>query len=343
MLALMSAVPGSSQRVFISGATGFVGRHLKPALDALGYQVRCGTRRPELAARRYPEAEWVRFDLEDPSTLEEALGGCGAAFYLAHGLGSGEDYPERERRAALAFREASERARLGRVIYLGGVAPQGAASRHLQSRLDTGRLLREGGVPTLELRAAMVIGRSSASWQMVRDLAMRLPLMILPRWLDHLSYPIAVDDVVYALARALEPSVPAGCYDLPGPECVSHRQLLQRVSRLVGTHIPMLRVPVVTPKLSAYWIALVTDVSLAMARELVQGLGSDLLPTCRPFWEVTAPHALRTLDQAVYDALADETSSLLPSPSTRARLRGIAAQLAQSPPLRVTHGEQPRA
>ena len=171
-------------RVLLTGATGFVGRHLYPALLAAGCRVRCATRNVGQARRAHPDREWVHFDVERPDIVRAALEGCDAAFYLIHGMGQGADYPEREARSADNFVRAAEASGVRRIVYLGGVAPSGArASKHLASRHRTGELLRAGAVSVIELRAAMIIGAGSASWTMVRDLAARLPAMVLPSWL----------------------------------------------------------------------------------------------------------------------------------------------------------------
>src|SRR5690606_17744998 len=145
-----------------------------------------------------PDREWVRLDVEDPASTKAALDGCDAAFYLVHGMGRGVDYPEREARSARNFARAAADRGVRRIVYLGGMLPaDGPPSRHLASRERTGEILRSGRVSTIEARAAMIIGKGSASWMMVEDLARRLPAMLLPRWLKNCSYPIAIDDVIW--------------------------------------------------------------------------------------------------------------------------------------------------
>jgi uncharacterized protein YbjT (DUF2867 family) len=179
--------------ILLTGATGFIGSHVAIALAAAGYEE--------------PGRSWVEVDLERPDTLPAALAGCAGAIYLVHGMGTGrDDYPEHERVGAETFASAAATAKLSRIVYLGGVVPPRGASRHLRIRARTGEILRAGAVETIELRAAMVVGAGSASWGMVRDLARRLPAMVLPRWLRNVSYPIAVEDVVKGLIAALEPS-----------------------------------------------------------------------------------------------------------------------------------------
>ena len=176
----------------------------------------------------------------------------------------------------------------------------------------------------------MVIGLGSASWQMVRDLAVRLPVMLLPRWLDYRSCPLAIDDAVAAILIALETHTNRGWYDVPGPECLSHRQMLKRVARLMGSHIPMLRLPVLTPTLSSYWIALVTRTDIGLARELVQGLQADLMPRGTSIWEGLPSHTRVPLDQAIHDAFEDETSVEVPSPRTVRRMEHVASAVTSA-------------
>lgn len=319
----------ATQTVLLTGARGFVGSHLRPALLASGYRVRCGSRQPSASVPDREQEHWVRVDLGTPETLGRALSGCTSAIYLVHEVGSGKDYPERERRAAEAFVRAAAVAGLERIVYVGGVAPTGERSRHLESRLQVGRVLRAGGVATVELRCAMIIGRGSASWQIIRDLAVRLPVMVLPRWLDHLSCPVAVEDVIAATLIGLDPSTPAGWFEVPGPECLSHRELLARVARLFGGRFPRVYLPkLLTPALLGHWIALITRVDLSLVRELLPGLLVDLLPQGTSIWSKLPGHRLRTLDQAIMAALEDETSHGIPSTRAVSRLCTVAERVA---------------
>lgn len=312
--------------ILLTGATGFIGRHAYDALVARGHRVRCASRDPERARARLPGREWVRLDVGDPSSLRAALEGARGALFLVHAMAEGHGYAERERKAALAFRDAASAAGLQRVVYLGGVAPHGAPSDHLASRLETGRLLRQGEVSTVELRAGMVLGAGSESWKICRDLAARLPFMILPRWLQSRSQPIAVEDVVFALAHALELSPHlCGLYDLPGPEVLTAEQILFRIARLRGTNPRALNVPVLTPKLSSYWLRFVSGADYAIARELVEGLEHDLVATEPSFWSLVPDHDLVPFDVAARRALAEEAPG---SRRTRA-LEAVASRLSR--------------
>lgn len=313
--------------VLIAGATGFVGRHLRVALDAAGVAQRLCTRDVARAHAKEPGRDWVAFDLDRPETFAAALQGCRAAYFLVHQVGVGSDYCQRERLGAEHFAFAAAEAGLERIVYLGGVLPPASKrSRHLQSRADTGEILRNGTVPATELRAAMVIGKGSISWQMVRDLATRLPAMVLPSWLRNASWPIAVVDVVFALLHALFDEQ-TGCFEIPGPERISHRDMLTRVALAMGKRPLMFGVPILSPRLSSYWIGLVTSVELRVATELVQGLVTDLDPSGTAFWQHHPQHALEPLDSAVPAALADDEGTVDPSETMRRRLVLLGEQL----------------
>ncbi len=320
-------------RVLLTGATGFVGRHLLPALEAAGCDVACGTRNPDAARGRDPKRHWVRVDVEDEASITKALDGCDAAFFLVHGMGQGADYPEREARSAENFVKAAEASGVRRVVYLGGVLPAGGrVSKHLGSRQKTGELLRAGKPSAIELRAAMIIGEGSASWTMVKDLAARLPAMLLPRWLRNCSYPVAIDDVVWGLVAALfYPGNDSRVFELPGPEKISHRNVLRRVAVLLGHTRPMLNVPVLSPRLSSYWIALVTRVNLDLAKELVEGVRYDLEPQEDVLWDQVMHQPLE-LEQAAQLALAAEGFDIGECPETVSRVRAIGSMFNQEVP-----------
>jgi uncharacterized protein YbjT (DUF2867 family) len=310
--------------ICLTGATGFVGRYLYPALSAAGYSVRCMSRRPDRASQRLPGRRWMLLDMDQPASLSAALDGCEAAFYLIHGMNEGKGYAERERRHARAFAGEAARAGVHKVIYLGGVMPPGAGgSAHLCSRRLTGQLLQQGAAPAIELRAAMIIGAGSASWLMVRDLASRLPAMVLPRWLSNSSYPIAIDDVIHGLMTALSLlAQKSRCYELPGPERVTHQEMLKRAALELGHRPIMVNVPMLTPRLSSYWIGLVTRASLNMARELVEGAHYNLEPTGVRLWE-RCDHKPMSVHRAIQIALDDERDRCAPGAGAVQRLAAI--------------------
>ncbi len=299
------------RRVLLTGATGFVGSQLFAILQARGFEVVGATRDVESAQRRFPGREFVRMDVADSRSVREAMRHCSAAVYLVHSMASGEDYERREREAAQTFRSAAADAQLERIVYLGGMPPQGKPSKHLRSRMTTGEVLRSGSVPTIELQATMVIGSGSESFRMVRDLAARLPVMLLPRWAESVTEPIGLEDVTFALAHALE-NAPAKskAYPLPGPEKLTARDILSRTAGLMGRHVRMFGVPFVTPKLSSYWIRMVTRGNHHVTDELVEGLRSDILAPDDGYWKLCPEHVRQSFDTAARKALNDEESGL---------------------------------
>jgi len=301
-----------SQAVLLTGATGFIGRNLHGLLEEAGFEVRCLTRKPEEARALWPGRGWVGGDIGDPKSLGEALKGCDIAYYLVHGMGSHRPgWAEAELRWARNFAQAAGQAGVQRIIYLGGVAPQGPPSEHLLARLNTGEALRAGPVPTLELRAGMIIGAGSTSWTIVRDLAARLPAMVLPAWLSHLSEPVALDGVLAALVAGVRINLRESTWwDLPGPEALSGREILLRLAAVMGRRPLLLKIPLITPRLSSHWIRLVTRADYAVARELVEGLTSDLLATRPGYWAAAGLPPPIGLEEAARRALAAEAGTL---------------------------------
>lgn len=297
--------------VLLTGATGFVGRHVLPALTAAGFGVRCASRRPRKARGSDESVRWVEMDVERPETLAPALRGVRSVLYLVHGMGEAGDYERREMESARRFAEEADRAGVRRIVYLGGISPMGTPSKHLRSRLATGKIFREGPVPTVELRAGMVIGAGSESWRIVRDLAMRLPAMVLPKWSQTRSQPIAIEDVVLALVQSLQlPEKDVGCYDLPGPETLTAKDILFRIARLRGMQPVVINVPFLTPGLSSHWLRLVTRANFQVAQQLVLGLTSDLISPDDGFWRLLPDHERIPFDEAARKALLDEEASV---------------------------------
>ena len=298
-------------RVLVTGATGFVGRALSRRLLRTDHEVACGSRHPEAAARRFPTQTWTRFDLDDDASVHAALEGVDVAYFLVHGMASGDDYAERERRWAIRFIDAAEAQCVTRVVYLGGVAPADAPSPHLASRLDTGRLLRERARRTqvLELRAGMIVGPGSESWRIVRDLAARLPAMVLPRWLQNRSQPVALHDVVEALVHSATATA-TGVYGLPGPDVLTGEQILRVVSRLRGIRPVCISVPFVSQRLSSHWIRWVTRADPDIATELVQGMSSDLVCRDTPYWSRMPTYEPTPFEPAARRALEAEEPML---------------------------------
>jgi uncharacterized protein YbjT (DUF2867 family) len=299
------------RRVLLTGATGFVGRNLYPKLVDAGFAVVSGSRTPELAQQKFRGRAFVKLDLEDYHSVLAAMQGCDAAVYLVHSMAEGRGYEKREQREAITFLRAAEQAGLKRIAYLGGIQPEDKPSRHLQSRALTGEMLRSGRVSTIELQAAMVIGAGSESWRIVRDLAARLPVMVLPKWLESRSQPIYIDDVVVALRHALTVDIEgSAAFALPGPEIMSAREILERTAKQLGLRPHMMQVPVITPRLSSYWISLVTRANEHISRQLVQGLCSDLIAPDDGYWKLLPNHVRIPFDEAARRALFAEAQAL---------------------------------
>jgi len=313
MAAVNSSPAPATRTVLLTGATGFVGRAAFPALERAGWHVRCATRDAARAAVRWPGREWITLDVADPESTARALEGCEAALYLVHGMSShGDDFRSAERRQAETFATAAERMRLRRIVYLGGVvAPDAEASEHLRSRQEVGEALRAGLVSTVELRASMIIGHGSLSWLIVRDLAARLPVMVLPRWLQSRTQPVAIADVTTALVRSLDLAIDGSeWFDVPGPETLSGQEILERTAAALGARKPlMIEVPFLSPQLSSHWVRFVTRAEWSVAREVVVGLKTDLLAHDARFWGLIGHAPLLTFDQAARLAIQEERRS----------------------------------
>lgn len=297
-------------RALILGASGYIGTHLVPKLLAAGRSVRAASRRLDaLEARGWEGVELRAADVLEAGTLAAAMEGVDVAYYLVHSMASGADFAELDRRAARNVAEAAADAGVGRIVYLGGMPPaaDGAEpSRHLASRLETGDVLRQGGVPVTELRAGIVVGAGSAAFEVIRDLVYHLPLMIAPRWVSSRSQPIALDDLLEYLTRA--PELPAGTYDAAGPETLSYAELMRRFAEIAGRRVRVITAPVLTPRLSSYWLDLVTAVPSSVARPLIDGLAHDITSRDAEALRALAPIRLHTYEEAVRAALAEEAA-----------------------------------
>ncbi len=259
--------------ILLTGATGYVGGRLLPALVASGARVRCLVRN-EARFEAPAGVEVVEGDCLAPDTLAPALQGVDAAYYLVHSMSAGGDFESLDRLAAAHFGAAAARAGARRIVYLGGLGdPEDDLSPHLSSRHETGRALAEGGVPVVELRASIVIGSGSLSFEMVRALADRLPVMICPRWVGVLTQPIAAADVVAYLVAALDlPRGAEGVYEIGGPDVVSYGDILREYARQRGLRRVLISVPLLTPRLSSLWLALVTPLQARVGRKLIDGV-----------------------------------------------------------------------
>ncbi len=291
-----------SDPLLLTGASGYVGSHLLTELLARGRSVRALVRDP--APGRLPAEVDVRpGDAVAGTGLREALDGCRTAVYLIHSMeGRGGGFAARDRAAAVNFGEAARDAGVERVLYLGGLG-EDSSSEHLSSRQEVAALLGQRVPQLVHARAAMIIGPGSASFEMLRHLTKRLPVMIAPRWLETRTQPIAVDDVARALADLAASDDPPGEAQLGGPDVLSYRDMIHRTASILGRRRPLvLRVPLLTPRLSSYWVALVTPVEFGVVRPLVEGLGEEMLVTTPPPPGIN--DAPMSFDDAVRAALA---------------------------------------
>lgn len=264
--------------VLVSGATGFVGGRLVPALVDAGHRVRAMTRHPE--SYEGP-GEPVFGDVGDPGTLAEAVSDAQVAFYLVHSLGQG-DFERRDAEAARAFGLAAAAAGVRQIVYLGGLGDDAdGLSPHLRSRRQVERILGESGVPVTVLRAGIVVGAGSVSWEITRQLVRNLPAMVVPRWVSTRTQPIGIDDVVRYLAGVVDNEAALGrTFEIGGADRLTYDQMLQQAAEeMLGRRIPIVSVPVLTPRLSSYWIALVTDVDPITGRNLIDSMRNEVTQT----------------------------------------------------------------
>mgnify|MGYP003730770719 CR=1 FL=1 len=295
------------QQALLTGATGFVGGRLLPVLCQAGYRVRCLARNPDHLRPRLPAgAEVVRGDLLDPASLAPAMEGVRVAWYLVHSLAGGGGFDEQERTAARHFARAAAEAGVRRIVYLGGLGRGEGLSPHLASRQEVGRILREGPVPTVELRASIIIGSGSFSFEMIRALVDRLPVMVTPRWVRRRAQPIAIEDVLeYLLAAAEIPIERSEVFEIGGPDRASYLDIMREYARQRGLRRWMLPVPVLTPRLSSLWLRLVTPLNAAVGRKLIDSIVCDTVVEDRRALEVFGIRP-RSLAAAIARALACE-------------------------------------
>jgi len=266
-------------RILIVGASGYIGGRLVPLLAARGHDLVLMSRDARPLAARFPDTRVVAADLLAPETLAPALEGIEVAYYLAHSMGAGErGFAERDRLAARNFAQAAARAGVSRIVYLGGLGDDAAdLSHHLASRHETGAELAGHGVPVTEFRAAVIIGSGSASFEILRHLTERLPIMITPRWVGTLCQPIGIRDVLDYLAGALDHPEVVGIVEIGAPDVVSYGDMMRTYARLRGLRRLMIPVPVLTPRLSSYWVNLVSPVPAGIARPLIEGLRNEVV------------------------------------------------------------------
>ena len=301
----------TSKPILVTGATGYVGGRLIPALLDAGYRVRAMGRSLEKVGCRpwagHSRVELVQGDVLDLESLKQAASSCRAAYYLVHSMiAQKEKFVEADRRAAQNMVEAALAAGLERIIYLGGLAEvsQGSLSKHLKSRIEVADILQAGPVPTTDLRTPMILGSGSASFEILRYLVERLPAMITPRWVQSMNQPIAIRNVITYLIGCLEHDETIGqTYDIGGPDILSYRDLLDIYAEEAGLQKRLIiPVPVLTPTLSALWIHLISPVPTSIALPLTEGLTSDAVCTENRIQEII-PQRLLSCREAIRVAL----------------------------------------
>ena len=274
-------VPPSPRRVLVTGATGYVGGRLVPRLLEAGYRVRVLARDPQrLEGRSWSrQVEVVTGDVLRPETLPAALDGVDAAYYLIHSMAGSGDFQRRDHDAAAAFGSAAQAAGVGQIVYLGGLGdPAHDLSEHLRSRQETGAALAVAGVPVTELRAAVIVGAGSLSFEMIRYLTERVPLMVCPRWVFTRTQPIAIRDVLAYLVAALEtPAARGRVIEIGGAGVVTYGEMMTGYARARGLRRWLVPVPVLTPRLSSYWVHWLTPIPAAIARPLIEGLRNEVV------------------------------------------------------------------
>ena len=276
-----------AKQVLVTGASGFVGSHLAGALESRGHSVFAMTRHPDTY---FGSGKPIFGDVYDADSVRSALADVDAAYYLVHSLAR-QDFVEKDAEAARSFGTAAADAGLERLIYLGGLGRDDAdLSAHLRSRREVEHLLGTGGVPVTVLRAAIIIGHGSISWEITRQLVAHLPAMVVPKWATTRTQPIALTDVIRYLVEVLELETAKGrVFEVGGPEVLTYAEMMQRVAHLHHHRpLPMLTVPLLTPRLSSYWLALVTDVDTATARNLVDSMSNEVVVTDNPISDIVS-------------------------------------------------------
>lgn len=290
--------------VLVTGATGFVGKRLVPALVDAGHDVKAMTRRPEEYAG---PGEPVFGDVHDAGTLADALSGVDVAVYLVHSLDD-DDFERKDAEAARGFGLAAAAAGTKQIVYLGGLGKDGDdLSAHLRSRREVEELLGSSGVPVTVLRAAIVVGAGGISWEMTRQLVKNLPAMVVPKWAATRTQPIAIDDVIRYLAGVVDNEDALGrVFEVGGADQLSYLEMLQQAAEVMnGRRVPIVKVPVLSAKLSSYWISFVTSVDVTTGRNLIDSMGTEVIQTDFAIRDVVPGEPL-TYQEAVRKAIAED-------------------------------------
>ncbi|HET6950944.1 MAG TPA: NAD(P)H-binding protein [Acidimicrobiales bacterium] len=308
----------ASRTVLVTGATGYIGGRLVPRLLRDGHCVRAAVTDPAKARNRWwrGEVELVTMNVLDPPTVAAAVEGVDVVYYLIHGLG-GDDFAEVDRRSATTMAEAAAAAGVGRIVYLGGLvpdAPEAELSEHISSRLEVERILTASGVPTITLRAAIVTGSGSTSFEIVRQISERLPVQTIPRWMDSRVQPIAISDVVEALAGALAVDAEPRHYDVGGPERMPYSRLLDAYAEVAGLSRPQVSVPGLPTDLVGSLAGVIADVPGTTVAALVESLHHDMV--CHEVdWTyelLPDDHALVGVEESFRRALAEPDLTVPP-------------------------------
>ncbi|WP_307828356.1 NAD(P)H-binding protein [Antrihabitans sp. YC2-6] len=295
--------PGATT-VLVTGATGFIGKRLVPVLVDQNLTVRAMTRHPNDYSG---PADAIHGDVHKPATLTDALAGVDVAVYLVHSLDD-PDFERKDAAAARAFGSAAAAAGVKQIVYLGGLgSDDDQLSAHLRSRREVEGLLGEAGVPVTALRAAIVVGAGGISWELTRQLVSNLPAMVVPKWVSTRTQPIAVDDVIRYLAGVIGCEEAYGrVFEIGGPDALTYLEMMQIAAKIRnGRSLPILKVPVLTPTLSSYWLALVTDVDVTTGRNLIDSMGNEVVVTDRSI-ENLVPGKSMSYEESVRSALAQE-------------------------------------
>ena len=299
--------------ILLTGGSGYVGGRLIPLLEKQGVRLRCLARSPEkMRPRVQPGTEIVQGDVLDPASLDRALQGVQTAYYLVHLMSGSKDFEKEDRQAATNFAGAAKKAGVRRIIYLGGLGDDAdpKLSPHLRSRHEVGKILRDSGVETIEFRASLVIGTGSLSFDLVKSLTDRLPVMLCPRWLTTPTQPIAVDDVLaYLLAAKDLPPGESRIFEIGSPDVTTYGGMIREYARQKGLRRWLISVPVLTPYLSSLWLALVTPASFEVGRHLIEGLKNPTVVRDKTALDVfpIRPMGIR---EAIQKALASTTADL---------------------------------
>jgi uncharacterized protein YbjT (DUF2867 family) len=292
----------------VFGASGYIGSNLVPFLQKEGVRVRAAARNIDvLRARDWHSVELVQADALDAVTLTNALGGVDVAFYLVHSMAAGRDFSKLDLIAARNFAAAAASAGVQRIVYLGGLVPENPKGEHIVSRRETGDALRSGPVPVTEVRAGIIVGPGSAAFEVMRDLALNLPVMVAPRWVRAESPPIALENLLaYLLGVAHSAQAAGQVYDAAGPEQVSYQEMMLLMAEIAGKRQPLIiPVPLLSPGLSSYWLGLVTAVPPDIARALIGGLKHDFYAHDAPLRQLV-PQRLLTVREAIAAAFSVE-------------------------------------